>query len=558
MNIRITIGQKLAIGFGVITLCYVVFLLLTNSLLKKNEAINKKITEINLPSEDAVGDLRVIVDDAKLLMKNWVYIESKENAEDKDELTELISKKFPVVKKELLRLCKKWDSEDSESITGILVALEDSIFVQYSEMLKNDWQSSSGQYHTNHLLLASQIGEGALLSKQVKRIQKQLTNIQQTLEAKSQKISIEMKRSSVIFVRFLTAFGILFVVISVVIAVVSTQLLTKPINYVKKQLLTLSRGELSVIEYKKLTDELGEMIAALKKMTDVFRKSSEFAQAIGEGKYETEFKPQGKNDVLGNALINLKDSLEKASKEAEERREADRISNWTTNGLANFAELLRKSNNISVLAKSIITELVRYMDINQGGIFAVNEDDKQDVHLEMLACYAYGRDRYSVKRIDLGEGIVGTTFLERETVVMSEVPNGYTEITSGLGEATPSCIMVVPLKTDDQVLGVLELASFNVFQDFEIKFVERIASSIATTIANVRVAEETSKLLALSKEQTEKMKDQEDMMKQNIEELEATQEEAAFIRSQMEEQLKEANFEIEQLKAELEKYTQQA
>lgn len=549
MAVRVTIGRKMAIGFGVMTLGFLFFIFLTHSLLRKNYNIISQITESNLPAESSVNDLSMMLMSSKMLIKNWVYIDQRPNTPDKTQLTTIITSDFPALRDKLLRLKSTWPEHDKKQIENILVTIEDTLFVKYNEISKELSTAEAYQNSMVQVVIYPLFDDTGEITTTVSRLQKQLDVISAHIQFQIGRSSSDARVSSDSFQRFIIFYGAFIITLSIIIGLFLTKMLSTPLVYVKQQLLKLSDGELAEIKYQASNDEIGDMLDALKKLTVVFLRSSSFANEIGTGNYKSDFKPMGKKDVLGNALINLKDSLEQASREAESRREADRISNWTTNGLANFAELLRKSNNISVLAKSIVTELVNYMEINQGGIFIVNDEDPNNQFLEMVACYAYGRDRYSVKHIGFGEGIVGTTFLEKETVVMTEVPNGYTEITSGLGAATPSSIMVVPLKTDDQVLGVMELASFNNFKEYEIEFVQRIASSIATTIANVKVAEETSKLLLLSKDQTRKMKDQEDMMKQNIEELEATQEEAAFIRTQMEDQLREAHSEIEQLKS---------
>lgn len=549
MAVRITIGRKMTIGFGAISLGFIFFVFLTHSLLRNNDHITNQISTVNLPSESSVNELQIMLYNSKMLLKNWVYIDQKTDTPDKLKFTALISTNYPVLKERINALKKNWPEQDRKQIDYVFATIEDTLFVKYKEITSQLSTFDSYQDPMVAFLVYPLLEDQGEISIQVNNLTDKLSVISSHIKLQIEQSSSDARVSSNSFQSFIVFYGIFIIALSLGIGLFLTRMLSNPLIYVKQQLLKLSDGELAEIKYDASNDEIGDMLDALKKLTVVFLRSSTFANEIGTGNYKSDFVPMGKNDVLGNALINLKNSLEQASREAENRREADRISNWTTNGLANFAELLRKSNNISVLAKSIVTELVNYMEINQGGIFVINDEDPNNLHLEMVACYAYGRDRYAVKHIGLGEGIVGTTFLEKETVVMTEVPNGYTAITSGLGSATPSCIMVVPLKTDDQVLGVMELASFNKFKEYEIEFVQRIASSIATTIANVKVAEETSKLLQLSKEQTQKMKDQEEMMKQNIEELEATQEEAAFIRTQMENQLKDAYAEIEQLKS---------
>jgi putative methionine-R-sulfoxide reductase with GAF domain len=208
-----------------------------------------------------------------------------------------------------------------------------------------------------------------------------------------------------------------------------------------------------------------------------------------------------------------------ASKQEGERRQ------WASNGIAKFADILRNSaTDDQKMFDVIISNLVKYIGANQGGLFLL-EGEKEERVLNLVAAYAYDRKKYLQKTIAVGEGVLGQVVLEKSPVFMTAIPDEYVVITSGLGDAPPRSLLISPLIVNEEVYGVLELASFKKFEPHVQEFVSRIGESIASTIANVRVSGKTKTLLEELQQQTEEMKSQEEEMRQNMEELVATQEE---------------------------------
>jgi PAS domain S-box-containing protein len=143
----------------------------------------------------------------------------------------------------------------------------------------------------------------------------------------------------------------------------------------------------------------------------------------------------------------------------------------------------------------------------------------------MKSCYAWDKKKFLNHKIYKGEGLAGQAWQEGDIVYLTEVPQNYIRIASGLGDANPSSVLIVPLKVNDQIFGVVEIASFSEIQDFEKEFVQKIAETIASTISTVKINARTQRLLEESQEMTEQMRAQEEEMRQNMEELQATQEE---------------------------------
>jgi methyl-accepting chemotaxis protein len=306
--------------------------------------------------------------------------------------------------------------------------------------------------------------------------------------------------------------------------------ITKPIINTTNILKQIAKGE--ILELEKLTinsnDEIDQMGMSLNTLIDGLNNTANFANEIGKGNLTIKFEANSEKDALGNALLNMQQSLIHVKEEADIRKIEEEKRNWSTHGLATFGEILRKNNDdINELAYDIIKNLVLYIKANQGGLFIINDDNKQHTFLELSSCFAYDRRKFLQKTVEIGEGLIGACYLEKKTIFLTKIPNDYIRITSGLGDDNPKSLLIVPLLLNNEIFGVIELASFEVFEKFEIEFVEKVGESIASTIASTKINARTLFLLHQSQEQAEEMKAQEEEMRQNLEELHATQEEMA-------------------------------
>lgn len=253
----------------------------------------------------------------------------------------------------------------------------------------------------------------------------------------------------------------------------------------------------------------------------------DFVENLRSGDLEKDIPELKSNDQLSLSLQKLREYLILSKHEEAQRRIEEKQRAWVTQGFAQFGELLRNNNdNLEALSYDIISYLVNYMKINQGGFFLINHNDLGGKFYELKAFVAYDRRKFADKIVQWGEGLIGRCGLEMETIYMTDIPNNYLSVTSGLGEANPRSLLIVPLKTNDEIYGVIELASFNHFEKFEIEFIEKAAESIASTISTVKINIQTAKLLRETQIQAEKMLQQEEELRQNLEEMQATQEES--------------------------------
>jgi len=232
------------------------------------------------------------------------------------------------------------------------------------------------------------------------------------------------------------------------------------------------------------------------------------------------------DDLLGQSLISLKETISENKEAEKDRKKEEDQRRWQAEGMAKFGDILRKDNeDIEKLTYNVLSNMVKYVGANQGGFFIINDDDEQHPFLEQKASFAYDRKKYADKKLSLDEGLIGSAIFEKEKIYLTEVPESYVEITSGLGHSTPKTLLIVPLVTNEEVYGAFEMASFYEFEDYKLNFIDEVAESIATTIANIKTNLRTSRLLNESIEKSEQLSAQEEEMRQNMEELQATQEE---------------------------------
>lgn len=318
-------------------------------------------------------------------------------------------------------------------------------------------------------------------------------------------------------------------IILVVVLILVAENVTRPITKITKTLDRLSKGEIdkSMVLDIDSGDEIEQMSKALNISIEGLNQKTLFAEAIGDGNLDISLELLSSSDVLGKSLIEMQRSLQKASEEEEKRKAEDLKRSWANEGATLFADILRKNNNdLKVLCDEVITNLVKYLKANQGGIMICNNDNKDDIHFELYSTYAWDRKKFLQKRIEWGEGLVGACALEKKPIFLTKIPDSYVAITSGLGEANPKSIIIVPMIHEEEVLGVIEIASFKVFEDFEKDFLIHVADSIASTVSAVRVNARTRDLLEQTQIHAEEMAAQEEEMRQNMEELHATQEDA--------------------------------
>ncbi len=296
---------------------------------------------------------------------------------------------------------------------------------------------------------------------------------------------------------------------------------------IKDSIIRLGKGMLpEKIEGIRET-EFVELAGEINDYTESLKKKIEFSKTIGEdnpGEVTADFTP---GDVLGDALNKLAGKLALAREEDRAHKEEEEKRRWTSEGLAKFGDLFRSEReDTDELAFLVIRNLVGYLGAGLGSIYILDDEDAERPSYRMAATFAYDRRKFLKDVIFPGEGLIGTCILEKETIFLTDIPGDYIEISSGLGETPPRCLLIVPLKIENNVFGIIEMASFTILKEHEIRFAEILGESVAASLASVRINEKTNRLLVQSREQATEMALQEEKMRKNMNDLQQAQEES--------------------------------
>ena len=337
----------------------------------------------------------------------------------------------------------------------------------------------------------------------------------------------------------LSAAGVAF---SFLVGVIHVFWLKRPLYRIRDLVVQLTRGNMPSFSASKASDEIGDLERNLEKHVDNLQSLTRFTRAMASGDFTGKFEKLSGEDEIGEALLSLKGSLIDSQKDSESRRREEENRTWTAHGLAKFSKLFREAeDDLQDLSMELMKELVAYTEADVGALFITSDAAGQNPELELTGSYAFDREKYIRQTFEFGEGLVGRAALEKEVIYVTELPPGYIKIRSGLGEDVPSSILLVPVMLDNNVLGVIELASLGEIPSHQVEFIRQLGDALATTLAKVKANLKNRELFEQTKKQAEALTSQEQVFRQNLETLEKDQQ-ASSLR---EEKLKR---EIEQLK----------
>lgn len=254
-----------------------------------------------------------------------------------------------------------------------------------------------------------------------------------------------------------------------------------------------------------------------------FKKAAGFISQISAGNLQVDWEELTKENKALNQK-NLVGELISMREKMKDLKAEDAKRMWATEGLTQFSDIIRTNQHeLQTLCDRAVSFIVKYLGAQQGAAFILRGEGNE-AYLEMVGCYAFHKKKYDERRLDIGQGLVGQVYLEKEPTMMTELPQAYTYITSGLGDATPTCLMIVPMVYNEKVEAVIEVAGFDVYEKYQLDWLSKIGEIMASTLVSIKTSEKTQQLLEQFQDQAEQLRAQEEELRQNMEELEATQE----------------------------------
>ncbi len=515
MKFNLTISRKL--GLNNLSIVIFVVAIAIYSVIKLNnvDRLNELMVDSLQPSIETLSELQNGAARSQSLTKKWL----EDSDSDKNQLIQWHAE-YPEKKVLLLKYAKQWG--DDRKVKDIVKALahNDSILVLQNQIMSSllsdeDYlnmgfdEAKKREYKNIYNRVDY---ETSILRKELTLLHNEWIN---DLSAyKSQILNASNSIRQVIYVLIL-----LVIVVALISFFVTYNNIVRPITTLKEAIHELSLGKHPELDVKASNDEVGDMVNSLHQLVNGMKTISNFSTAVGEGNLDASFTPISQDDLLGNSLITMQANLKRVANEEHQR-------SWAIQGTAKFGELLRDNNqNLELLCKEIITTLVEYTEVNQGGIFVLKGKSEEEKVLELVSAYAFDRVKFTQTQLKIGEGLVGQCWQEMESIFLTDIPNDFMHIKSGLGGTNPKCILIAPLIVNEQIYGVIELAAFEEIEQYKIDFVEKIGESIAATLSSVQININTNKLLTESKNMAEQLQSQEEELRQNTEEMMATQEE---------------------------------
>src|ERR1700742_4327729 len=303
--------------------------------------------------------------------------------------------------------------------------------------------------------------------------------------------------------------------------------------------------------WKRLTENVNELAGNL---TRQVRAIGAVTSAVAAGDLTRTISVEAEGEVA-----ELKDSINAMVRSLRETVQASQDQDWLKTNLASIGSMLQGHRDLEVVAELIMEELAPLLGA-QHGTFFLTEEWSGDQRLRLIAGYGLRADKDAPIQYQIGQSLIGQVAKSKRPIVVDDIPQGYIKISSGLGDASPASLAIMPLMFEDQVLGVLELASFSKFTPIQLAFLEQLAETLGISVNAIIANSRTDALLEESQRLTAELQARSSELQARSEELQrsnADLEDKAALLAAQKQDIEAKNSEIEQARAEIEERARQ-
>jgi len=255
------------------------------------------------------------------------------------------------------------------------------------------------------------------------------------------------------------------------------------INHIK----VLGKGTFLQFDKSLFPIETHQLLATLETFSLKLISAADVSRTLAKGKTSVELKKEEQFEVFHSSLSKIKQNIDELNKSVREEKKKQINMLWIKSGIDKLTNVMRREYDNPLLhASEVVNMLVKFLNIPIGAIYSIKEENGKK-YVEMMASFAYGKEKQLYQKIAIGEGIVGTAASEKKTLNLTSIPEGYFNIISGFGDTKPKNILVSPIKLNEDIYGVFELASLTRFKQEEIDFVEEVCKTVAYSFAISKV-----------------------------------------------------------------------
>ncbi len=266
-------------------------------------------------------------------------------------------------------------------------------------------------------------------------------------------------------------------IVALLAAILFLNYILQPLKLISKKLKTISSGALpKKVEQGNLSKEIASLSNSINRFIDKSKSELGFINSLNNGQWDSSFEAQNNEDLLGNALLVLRENIiSKEKSNADEK--------WIQESLAGLALQLKLFTSFEEFSDTVLKYAIKQLGALQGAFYVLHKSAKKSDYLEMVSCYAYNKKKFRQFTFKVGEGLVGQIAFEKNVSLITEVPDNYPSITSGLvGEKKPKSLLFIPLVNEGEVLGIIEIAGLKRFNERDIKLAKDMAKIIVREI----------------------------------------------------------------------------